>query len=209
MNQIRAEVANRIKSARIGRGISLSELARLSGVAKANLSKIETGNANPTLETLSALANALRVRLSDLVSMDDATMVMVPSPEGEWIEVGPARYRSITWSQLPGVQLQFIHGTIRRDVYQSVGRVPGMVHHIFILKGRWRIGPPGQEVEMGPGDFLRMKAQLPYSLEGLEDDCEAFFVAAYPTPEALGAPATPRQPTAEQSRSSPSTMSGI
>ena len=203
------DVANRIKSARVGRGISLSELARISGVAKANLSKIEMGNANPTLETLWALANALRVRLSDLVSTDESTMVVVPSPQGAWVDVGPMRYRSITWSQLPGVQLEFLHGTIRRGLYQAVGRVPGMVHHIFIIKGRWRIGPPGQEVELGPGDFLRMKGQLPHSFEGLEEEGEALFVAAYPTPGNLTGSPAPSESAPEAVPPQPSTTSGI
>lgn len=196
MEKIRAEVGSRIKSARIGRGISLSELARMSGVAKANLSKIEMGNANPTLETLWALANALRVRLSDLVSSDEATVVVVRAPQGSWVDADPIRYRSISWSQLPGVQLEFLQGTIQRGVHKSTPHAPGTVEHLIVTKGRWRVGPAGQEVELGPGDFIRMKGNLPHSYEGLDDDSEAILVAAYPSPTADGGAVTAEDLTA-------------
>lgn len=53
------EVGRRLKQLRVDSGLSLSELARRSGVGKGTLSELETGRRNPTLETLYALTTAL------------------------------------------------------------------------------------------------------------------------------------------------------
>lgn len=44
--------------------LTQSKLARISGIGQAEISKIEGGRSNPTLDTLSALAHALKCELS-------------------------------------------------------------------------------------------------------------------------------------------------
>src|SRR5580658_121066 len=64
---VRAVLAANLRRLRIARHLSLSELARATGVGKATLSGIENGRANPTVETLAALAGALRASLGELL----------------------------------------------------------------------------------------------------------------------------------------------
>jgi DNA-binding phage protein len=53
-----------LKAAREQRGLSLTEMSRRSGIDRARLSRLETdAHANPTLETLSRMAQALDVEL--------------------------------------------------------------------------------------------------------------------------------------------------
>jgi transcriptional regulator with XRE-family HTH domain len=57
-------VLSRLKRERVARGVSLQELAELSGIALATLSRLEGGkNPNPTFETLSRFAAALGLEL--------------------------------------------------------------------------------------------------------------------------------------------------
>ena len=56
----------RIRQLRERKGVSLRELARLSGVGAATLSRIESGEANPRLSTLLRLADVLDVSVTDL-----------------------------------------------------------------------------------------------------------------------------------------------
>jgi transcriptional regulator with XRE-family HTH domain len=53
------------------RGLSISELARLAGMHASNLSAIESGAREPTVGLLIRLAQALDVRLNDLVDVED------------------------------------------------------------------------------------------------------------------------------------------
>ncbi len=62
--ELAQEVGARLRRLRQDRGLSLSELARRSGVGKGTLSELETGQRNPTLETLYALTTALEAPLS-------------------------------------------------------------------------------------------------------------------------------------------------
>src|ERR1700759_4422891 len=60
-------LAANLRRLRIARHLSLSELARATTMGKATLSGIENGRANPTVETLAALAAALRVPIGELL----------------------------------------------------------------------------------------------------------------------------------------------
>ena len=66
--KIRDAVAANVRALRNARGLSLGELADASGTGKATLSRIEAGQANPTVETLFALADALGVPLGALTA---------------------------------------------------------------------------------------------------------------------------------------------
>ena len=57
----------KIKEIRIKKNLSQSELARLSGMDRSNLNKIENGKKQPTLQTLNKIAGALRVSVKSLL----------------------------------------------------------------------------------------------------------------------------------------------
>ncbi|GAA3717513.1 helix-turn-helix domain-containing protein [Gordonia hankookensis] len=69
----RQAVGNRIAALRADRGLSLSELARRAGIGKGSLSEIESGQRNPTLDTLYAVAGPLGVPLTALLGEDAGT----------------------------------------------------------------------------------------------------------------------------------------
>ena len=54
-------IAENIKRIRTEQGLSLGQLAELSGVSKVILSQIEKGNSNPTVNTMWKIANGLQV----------------------------------------------------------------------------------------------------------------------------------------------------
>jgi len=57
-----------IKKFRKQHHLSQEELARKAGITYSTLIKIESGlNKNPTLETLTKMANAFKIKIDDLV----------------------------------------------------------------------------------------------------------------------------------------------
>jgi len=60
----RAALGAQLKAARIAHGLSQPALANLSGLQQAEISRIETGVANPTADTLVRLASALHLTLA-------------------------------------------------------------------------------------------------------------------------------------------------
>ena len=64
-------MVNHIKALREQQGITISALARMSGVSRATISKIESGNAQArTTRTLEKIANALQCPLNEVFTFD-------------------------------------------------------------------------------------------------------------------------------------------
>lgn len=80
-SELNLRVGRRLGELRAERGMSLSELARRSGVGKATLSGLESGSRNPTLETLYALTTALHVPLSTVLTDPVRKVRQVPNTQ--------------------------------------------------------------------------------------------------------------------------------
>lgn len=63
-------IGARVMQERLAAGLTQKQLASASGIAQSDISRIERGQANPTTETLNALAGPLGVTL-DLVPAPD------------------------------------------------------------------------------------------------------------------------------------------
>jgi HTH-type transcriptional regulator, competence development regulator len=78
-----AEVGHRIREARAAQGLSLEQLARLTGISAPALSLIETGKRDPRLTTLKRISDALRVAPATLIANGSGTAVpSAPTPSG-------------------------------------------------------------------------------------------------------------------------------
>ncbi len=60
-------LGHRLRAARVGAGLSQSELEDLSGIPKARLSRYENGHVEPSIQTLAKLAQALNVSEASLL----------------------------------------------------------------------------------------------------------------------------------------------
>lgn len=65
--RMRFRLGSRLLQQRVAAGLTQQQLAKASGVAQADISRIERGQANPTSETLQELGRPLGVTL-DLVA---------------------------------------------------------------------------------------------------------------------------------------------
>jgi transcriptional regulator with XRE-family HTH domain len=65
-NSPRSILARNVRKLRLERGLSQEELAAEASTRQALVSEIESGDANPTLDSLARLAQALQVDLAEL-----------------------------------------------------------------------------------------------------------------------------------------------
>lgn len=79
------EIGPVLQKHRKSRGLTLEQLAQLSGVSKSMLSQVERGQANPTFAVLWSLIRALRIDFDDLINahsevteQDSVEVVSVP-----------------------------------------------------------------------------------------------------------------------------------
>lgn len=179
-SDIRLQVGQRIKALRAARQLSLTDLARQSGIAKATLSQIEAGKANPTLETLWDLTRTLHVPLGDLVRDESADMVMVRAAEGVIVRSEPLIARLIAEWNGGKAREELYQCTLARGVHRSPAHAPGVIEHILMTDGQMRVGPSDRMVELEPGDYLRMGSIGPHSYEGLAEHSAFTLIMAYP-----------------------------
>lgn len=160
-NDIGLIVATNVRRIRMANQVSISELARRSGVAKATLSSLESEFGNPTVETLSMIASALGCPLADLIT--SAVPEVVLAREAQWIEGDELRGRLITRLAGPG-------GVDVHEVVIDPGGslddqpLPGSVEHFFVLAGSLCVDASGSVVVLEQGDGMRIPSGLGYQV---------------------------------------------
>jgi XRE family transcriptional regulator of biofilm formation len=83
-----AHVGGRIRTLRAERGMTLDQLAKLAGVSKGLLSKLENNpDSNPSLDTIFGIAQAMELTLSDLLDSGAIQAKrLVPDEKPAWVD---------------------------------------------------------------------------------------------------------------------------
>ncbi|TVL91416.1 helix-turn-helix domain-containing protein [Streptomyces sp. SAJ15] len=171
-------VGAQVRRLREFRGLSVAELARLSGVSRATLSLIESGRGNPTIETVSAVAVALRLPLGDLL--------VDPTPQSPVLRRGTGAPEVSKQELLDRVGAGGLSEIWRLRIAQAGRRIDspphsrGTMERILVLGGVLRLGPVERPVVLGSGDFVFFAADVPHFYEAAEDDVDAVIVMTYP-----------------------------
>lgn len=165
-NEIVKVVGENLKRARAERALTLSDLARASGVAKATLSALEGGRGNPTLETLSALAAALQVPMGDLITSADPEPVTVVRADAGTDIPGTANDLRLIAQFTPGGTVELYEAIWpKRSTRNAGGHGPGTREHVLVTRGGLKVGPLGREVGLASGDYATFAADEPHLYE--------------------------------------------
>jgi transcriptional regulator with XRE-family HTH domain len=177
-----------LRARRDEQGISLSELARRSGIAKGTLSQLESGSGNPTIETVFSLSNALGVPVSALLSdAPTAELVLVRSAEIDVLSGDAIDLRMVRRLEPAGGLFEVYTQDVRPDAVQHSDGHPGIEHHI-VLSGRLRVTSRGRTEELGPGDYLAFRAGGPHGYEAVDGPVRSVLLLEYPPDAAPSRP---------------------
>jgi transcriptional regulator with XRE-family HTH domain len=160
-------IGERLKRARLERGLTLRKLAGEAGVAPATIQKIEAGRLVPSIEIFVKVVKALRLRASHLLGEED----------------GPADVRIIradTGKSLPTgsrIRIQTIAEALREPKMEAFmvkippragsGRPLGFSGEILFIckKGTIEFSVRGRQEVLRKGDTLHIKAVVPHRFE--------------------------------------------
>jgi transcriptional regulator with XRE-family HTH domain len=148
-------LAANLRRLRIARRLSLSELARATGMSKATLSSVESGRSNPTIETLAALANALRVSLGELLE---------EPPLGEIRIVRRGRHEMLDRVEEADIELSEREWHPRQREEPEPGPA-GARAGIYVVEGRLIAGPVERVTELTAGDYASFPIDVPHVYE--------------------------------------------
>jgi transcriptional regulator with XRE-family HTH domain len=178
---VRAVAAN-VRALRLEAGLTLADLAGQAGLGKSTLAQIESGKANPSVETLWALGAALQVPFARLVEETRPALEVVRAAD-----VAPMRS-----DEAPGWTGRLLAAAHRRGTFDlylidiEAGGVrhaeahhAGVMEHMVVVEGRLRVGPQSGPVEIGAGDLVTFSADVPHIYEAVEDT-HAVLLMSYP-----------------------------
>ncbi|EOY9200801.1 MULTISPECIES: helix-turn-helix domain-containing protein [Serratia] len=158
--------------------LSVTELAKRAGIAKSTLSQLEAGSGNPSLETLWALAMALDVPVSRLISQPSRQVQVIRAHEGTPALSEQGNYAATLLATCPpGAQRDIYRLRVQPgEVKLSRPHPPGTVEHVIISSGRARLGPADQPLELSAGDYISYSADREHVFEALEPETTAVML---------------------------------
>ncbi|WGS53207.1 XRE family transcriptional regulator [Paraburkholderia sp. D15] len=173
-------IAERLRALRAERNWSLDDLAALSGVSRATLSRLENAAVSPTASVLGKLCVAYGLPMSRLMQMVEEDFVpLVPrSAQSLWTDVEAGfRRRSVSppAQALSGEALECELEPGALITYDASPR-PGLEHHLILLEGQLRITVDGQRHALQPGDCLRYRLFGPSAFVTPADSGARYFL---------------------------------
>ena len=156
------QVGLRLKTLRLGAGLTIDSLATASGVSRAMISKIERGEASPTAALLARLANALGTTLSQFFGdgMEHGPLARAAArPVWRDPATGYLR-RAVTPDSFPA---DIVDVTLPAGVSVTYDNaVPlAMDQAVWVLDGRLEMTFGGEIHDLGAGDCLQMRLDRP------------------------------------------------
>jgi transcriptional regulator with XRE-family HTH domain len=174
-------LGGRVRELRRGRGLTLEELAELSGVSRAMISKLERGEKNPTLVVVAKLAGGLGVTLSRLAGTEERREVSVVPRERRMVMRDPETgfERQLLSPNFVGRGVEFIRNEIPEG--STSGEFPphrrGVEEHIVVERGSLRAILGGEEYLLREGDALYFEADVRHRFDNAgEGECSYYLV---------------------------------
>ena len=171
-------LAQNVQRFRAQRGLSLSALAREAQLSKSTLFKLERGEANPSVDTLWSLANALNVPFAALFvdEGEHATIDVLRHDQApKVVRDGRGAFFSNNSKHDPHFVVRHMlsrHARGEVEVYsvdidpqverQAAPHSRGVVEHVFVVAGRIEVQVGDFVEQLGEGDRVSFLADRPH-----------------------------------------------
>lgn len=178
--RVQATLAANLRRLRIARQLSLSELARATGVSKATLSGIERGRCNPTVDTLASLAGVLRVSFSELLeelSLGEVRVIRASQRQVQAL----AGVRHVSLDSLAPATGSVSELALQpRQVYEPKPLAADARAHVYVVQGKLIAGPLERVTELAAGDYASFPADVPHAYESGRHPARALLLTQLP-----------------------------
>lgn len=183
ISQILAKNFNRLRKER---GISLTGVAERAGISKSTLSSLESGQANPTISTLWALADAMEVPFGSLIAEPDHGSAKI-------CEAGVS-VRLIEQSDcIPRIE-SYLMSLSLEGQRNAAPHSHGVIEHVSVLKGSMLVGPSNSPNLLRVGGSLSFKADQPHIYIAVDGPASALVTMDYLKEEVFADPNTISRP---------------
>jgi transcriptional regulator with XRE-family HTH domain len=163
---VAAAVARNIGQMRQARRLSLDGLAGLSGVSRDMLVEIESARSNPSIATLSRLAEALDVSVAELVDLGaDGTVRLVGPAEAARLWAGPEGGGAVLLVGSDGPDLLELWSweLKPRERHISDPHPAGTRELVHVTEGTLRLEVEGAVHDLPPGTSALLRSDRPHA----------------------------------------------
>jgi transcriptional regulator with XRE-family HTH domain len=156
MSSESAHLTDNIRHLREVRGLSQAQIAQLAGIPRATWTHLESGAANPTLNVLVKVANALQVRLEELLSPARSPVLQVKVANLASRRRGEVTVRKVLPETIAGLDLE-------RMTFPPRARMVGVPHtdgtreYLTCEKGAVELTVAGAVWRLGAGDVVAFR----------------------------------------------------
>jgi len=193
VEQTAREVGRRLRSARVGAGLTLADVAGRAGVSEGFLSKLERGHSNASIASLLQLTDVVGLGLDELFgggARPARTRVSIhrgKAPEFQEVVATGYLWRSLGGGA-PLDRLEVFH-----LVFPAKARMEAMVshpgqEHCYVLSGEVRFLVGADQHRLKAGDSIFIDSQQPHRAENAGRGKAHMLMAVTKSSETADAP---------------------
>jgi len=173
-------VARAIRAHREARGWSLSALARETGLSKTLLSTLESGEGNPSLETMWRLTRAFAIPLGTLLGADDPPEVrVIRAADGPTLRSEGGLVARLVLAEGRSHRTEVYEATLDAGMEYVSMHPPGTEELVYCVEGALDAGPRGREVALTLGDAVAFPGDLTHRYFST-DGARVLSIMSYP-----------------------------
>jgi len=149
-------LADNIKAIREARGLSQQQIAKAAGIPRATWTNLESGGANPTLAVLIKVANALQIRVDELLAAPRQPARHLVAADLPTRQRGEVAIRKLLPEPLPGLDIE-------RMVLPPGARMAGVPHtpgtreYLTCERGTVELAVSGERYKLAEGDVVTFR----------------------------------------------------
>jgi XRE family transcriptional regulator, regulator of sulfur utilization len=142
-----------IQLLREGRGHSQQQIARVAGIPRATWANLESGTANPTLAVLIKVADALQVRLEELIEPPRRLGRLYKADTLPTRTRGLVKVRKLLPETIAGLEIERMELPARASM-GGVPHTPGTREYLTCERGRIELSTGGAAFTLEAGDVV-------------------------------------------------------
>jgi transcriptional regulator with XRE-family HTH domain len=167
----RESLGRAIRELRLSQGRTLASVAAEAGVSVSLLSQVETGQTDPSLDSLRDIADALGTAPFKLLAEQPVLSGLVRAGEGKQLALPDSTVSVELLSPSMAGPFEVIRWTVEVDGVTALSpRGHGGVETTVLLSGLVRVEIGSETVTLRPGDALTAEAKIPHRTVNLSDE---------------------------------------
>lgn len=167
MNKEAQFLAENLKAYRSKRGYTQEEFSKISGLARSTITNIESGEANPALDKIVQVANALGVGVDQLISKPQRQISIYKEEDipkemrGQGVEILKLFPDAIKGIAIDKVRIE--HG----EIFRGKSHLNGTREYLTVLKGRLQMMIEGEVYHIEKNQVLAFPGDVRHSYKNV------------------------------------------